>query len=441
MGPLESAGSTFDAVWFLRASDAAWPATAAPNPLLPWLLQRELAMPGASPILNSTQARRTTERIAASAPTAVFSYARQSADGPQRPSPILGCLALESCLTADLAPTGPAPAAIALEAFTDNEPIPTPPDQVLQGGAGILRSQAACAFRAFAENRLFSSALDSTSLGLDPRERGSLVHAVLQYFWAEVQTQAALIAMTRDERSAQLTRSIEAAFAEDRLRPEPGWPSAYIDTERLRLLSLLGHWLEYEATERSPFIVKAREEHRSDVSIGPLRLDIRVDRVDLNLRDGEPDGEIILDYKTGAATPAAWLGPRPDEPQLPLYAVVSDNPDIAAVALASVRPGNLMGIAGFETHTGILRKPSRMGAASLTAQIEEWRAVLIALADDFHAGNASVAPKKYPLTCEYCEQRLLCRLVPSVLDPDVLEDIEDPESDVLAAAGEEEDFA
>jgi probable DNA repair protein len=440
MGPLESAGSTFDAVWFLRASDAAWPASAAPNPLLPWLLQRELEMPGANPILHSAQARRTTERIAASAPTAVFSYAQQSANGPQRVSPILASLALESSHpVADLSPTEPAQVAIALETYTDNEPIPTPPDQVLQGGAGILRSQAACAFRAFAENRLFSSALDTASLGLDPSERGSLVHAVLQHFWAEVQTQAALIAMSPAEREAQLTRSIEAALAEDRLRPEPGWPSAYIDTERQRLLTLLGHWLDYEATERSPFAVKSLEEIRSDARIGPLHLDIRVDRVDLALRDGEPAGEIILDYKTGAATPAAWLGPRPDEPQLPLYAVVSNIPNLAAVAFASVRPGNLMGIAGFEAHPRILPKPSRMSAASLAAQVEDWRAVLTALAGEFHSGNASVLPKKYPQTCEYCEQRLLCRLVPSDLDPDVLEDIEDAEADVFA--GQEEDFA
>ena len=438
MGPLEAAGSTFDAIWFLRASDAAWPATSAPNPLLPWLLQRELAMPAANPILNSAQARHTTERIAASAPTVVFSYAQQSADSPQRPSPILDRLPLESQPAANLAPAEPQPPAISLETYTDNEPIPTPSGQVLQGGAGILRSQAACGFRAFAESRLFSSALDTTSLGLDPGERGSLVHAVLQHFWAEVRTQAALIAMSHDERAAQLTRSIEGALAEDRLRPEPGWPSAYIETERLRLLTLLGHWLDYEATERSPFAVKSLEEARSNARIGPLHLDIRVDRVDLDLRDSVPAGEIILDYKTGAATPAAWLGPRPDEPQLPLYAVVSNNPDIAAVAFASVRPGNLMGIAGYQAHTGILPEPSRMSAPGLAAQIDEWRAVLTALADEFHCGNASVLPKKYPQTCEYCEQRLLCRLVPSALDPDILEDTEDAESD---AFDEEEDFA
>jgi hypothetical protein len=29
----------------------------------------------------------------------------------------------------------------------------------------------------------------------------------------------------------------------------------------------------------------------------------------------------VIDYKTGEAKVAAWLGDRPDEPQLPMYAL------------------------------------------------------------------------------------------------------------------------
>ena len=96
MGPLESAGSSFDAIWFLRANDQDWPARPSPNPLLPWPMQRELDMPGATPALDAAHARRITERIALSAPTVVFSYARQSGDVRQRPSPLLRSLTLET---------------------------------------------------------------------------------------------------------------------------------------------------------------------------------------------------------------------------------------------------------------------------------------------------------------------------------------------------------
>ena len=441
MGPLESAGSSFDAVWFLRANDLEWPSTPATNPLLPWFLQRELAMPGTEPARDAIHFCRITERIAASAPTVFFSYAQQSADGRQRASSTLAGLNLEHRDASLIAPEAPTHAPIELDSVVDDTPIPPPPDGVLQGGAGILQSQAACGFRAFAEKRLFSSALESASLGLDPRERGSLVHAVLENLWAEVKNQATLKAMPREERVAQLNRSIDIAFARNYARPAAGWPRAYIDAERQRLLSLLLDWLQFEADHRKPFVVTQREEKLSDVSIGPLRLDIRVDRIDTNLNAGEPGGDIILDYKTGAATPRDWLGPRPNAPQLPLYAVVANNTDLAAVVFASVRPGTLMGIAGYEAggngQSGILPKPAKLNAVSLAAQVDEWREVLTSLAEQFHDGDASVLPKHYPQTCQYCEQRLLCRLNPSALDPDILEETEE-ESDAFATL--ESDF-
>jgi probable DNA repair protein len=458
MGPLESAGSRFDALWFLGASDLAWPARPAPNPLLPWLLQRELAMPGADPAQDTDHARRITQRIAASAPDVLFSYAQQSTEGHQRPSPVVigltatglaaADLALELRTSDEIAPAEfeAAPAPIQLEALPDDAPIPPPPDRVLHGGASILASQTACGFRAFAEKRLFSSALEPASLGLDPRQRGSLVHAVLERFWAEVESQAALQLLTLEERDGILSHCIDATLNRQYPNPTPGWPRAYLLTERQRLLKLLGPWLDFEANSRAPFTVKSREETLHDVRIGPLRLDIRVDRIDTidpaqlpsesvedQPADSEPNdekltGEIILDYKTGPASPADWLGERPDAPQLPLYAVVSaaankeDAPHLAAVAFASVRPGKDLGLHGYQSRDGVLPSAAKLKAASLQAQVSEWREVLTALAEDFHSGTARVDPKQYPQTCAHCDQRLLCRLDPATLDANSLDE-------------------
>jgi len=467
LGPLESAGSRFDALWFLRASDLAWPARSTPNPLLPWLLQHELAMPGADPAHDTAHAQRITQRIAASATTVVFSYAQQSGEGQQRPSPVVASLSktgiaktglAEAGLTLDLltaeeiAPAEPAPTPIALEAFADEQPIPPPPDRVIEGGASVLAAQAACPFRAFAERRLFASALDSPSLGLDASQRGSLIHAVLDDFWGIVETQTALRLYTDEERDGILTHCIDAALA--RHSPTSGWTRAYLGVERDRLLKLLGPWLDFEAEERSPFVVLAREQKLSDVSIGPLRLSVRVDRIDRALipphlddesGNGETDegdsepGEIILDYKTGPASVADWLGPRPDAPQLPLYAVVraagnmndagnpndAENNDVApnltAIAFASVRLGKDLGLNGYESHEGVLPKPAKLKTASLAEQIEKWRATLTDLAQSFHSGDARADPKQFPQTCKGCKQNLFCRLDPAALDPAALD--------------------
>jgi probable DNA repair protein len=445
MGPLESAGSSFDALWFLGAADLSWPTRPAPNPLLSWLLQRELSMPGVDPAQDTAHSRRITQRIAASAPTIVFSYAQQSTEkGHQRPSPVVTSLAvsgvaLDTLCTQQIAPTDDLPTPVQLEPLPDDAPIPPPPDRVLQGGASILQSQAACGFRAFAEKRLFASALDSASLGLDPQQRGSLVHSVLERFWAKVETQAALKLLTPAERNDLITRSIDEAFARDYFHPSANWPRAYLNTERQRLHKLLGPWLDYEASKRSPFTVQTREETLHDVQIGPLRLDIRIDRVDIELADGDhaqPAGEIILDYKTGPARPAEWLGDRPDQPQLPLYAAVSNITNLAAIAFASVRAGKDMGLQGYQSRDGVLPKPAKLKAASLQDQVHEWREVLTALAEDFYSGRARVDPKDYPKTCTHCDQRLLCRLDPSTLD--ALDEDNDADPNVSDSDGPED---
>lgn len=424
MGPLESAGSSFDAIWCLRADDLTWPARSSPSPLLPWLLQRKLGMPGADLARDMALSRRITERIAGSAAEIIFSYAKEGEAGPQRPSPALSALNLRPCDPSILLASPPR-RDVKLEEVEDNQPIPPPSGGVLHGGASVLQAQAACGFRAFAEGRLFSTPLDSVTLGLDAGERGSIVHAVLERFWAEVRTQAALKAMTPLQRSAELSKAIDIALARNYSRPAAGWPTVYLKAERQRILNLLLPWLELEANSRAPFTVLAQEERLAEVQIGQLRLSMRVDRIDevqFPADSGKAPVELILDYKTGAAAPSSWLSDRPDEPQLPLYAVVTNRPRLGAIAFASLRPGEDLKMMGFQSEGGIFPNRSNTQKDTFANYLQEWRRVLNALADSFCNGEATVSPKKFPETCKYCEQRLLCRLDPASLNSVDLEE-------------------
>src|SRR6202041_1589379 len=103
MGPLEAAGGSFDAVWFLRGGELDWPMEVRGNSLLPWQMQRDLGMPGTDVARDSEAARRMTERIAESAETVVFSYARESAEGKQRISPLLTGLGFEEVEATEMA--------------------------------------------------------------------------------------------------------------------------------------------------------------------------------------------------------------------------------------------------------------------------------------------------------------------------------------------------
>jgi len=64
-GPAESAGLSAHAVWFLGANEDAWPAAGSTHPLLPIEVQREAAMPHASPQLDWELAGAITNRRSA----------------------------------------------------------------------------------------------------------------------------------------------------------------------------------------------------------------------------------------------------------------------------------------------------------------------------------------------------------------------------------------
>ena len=429
MGPLEAAGSRFDAGWFLRAGDLSWPTPVSTTPLLPWQMQRELMMPGSDAAREMDFARRVTARIAASAPSAVFSFAQSAGEqaGRQRPSATLSGMQLQQLSAAEILHGDAARTTVPVEITDDEVLLPQLPDRVIRGGAALLRAQAACGFKAFVEQRLWSQELKTAELGMDAAERGTLVHRVLESFWKNVKTQEELKAMTSTERDDALAWCIAQELKTPSGVDVTAWDIAYVDMERRRLQNLLNKWLDLELA-RPPFEVKLSEKRFEDVRVGPLRLQVIVDRVDL-VDDGEEStepAEMILDYKTGHAEPAQWQTDRPDEPQVPLYAILSQAPRIAGVAFAKVQLGERMQLDGYATRRDLLTKtPRHRDGITLDARIAEWRRVLTKLADEFSAGDARVLPKLYPKTCEHCAQRLVCRLDVAAFDEDVDEEMGD----------------
>ena len=185
---------------------------------------------------------------------------------------------------------------------------------------------------------------------------------------------------------------------------------------------MLRRWLE-EELRRGPFTVLAVEQDQL-VSVGPLTLHVRMDRID---RVGE--GTFFVDYKTGhAAHPKHWESERPDEPQLPLYTLLPEAEELRGVAFAKVRAGRDMKWLGYQTEEGILPlSKSKANVRDLSSLVEEWRGTLARLAEDFAAGRADVQPKSFEVNCKRCAQRLLCRIDPTTLLDSVNEDIEEEE--------------
>ena len=180
-GPSESAGLEADAIWFMGASEDAWPATGSRHPLLPIGVQRDYRMPHATPQLDLDLARKMTKRLAASAPEVCFSCARQIGGVEMRASRLAETSAGEPRpIPNELA--GSTSAQPAVEIYEDYSRVPLAADRA-GGGSAVLSSQSQCPFKAFASARLGAEGWDPAEAGLNALQRGNLLHGVLHSVW------------------------------------------------------------------------------------------------------------------------------------------------------------------------------------------------------------------------------------------------------------------
>ena len=259
-----------------------------------------------------------------------------------------------------------------------------------KGGTRILSDQAACPFRAYARHRLAAEALEEPVEGLDARARGSLLHSLMKELWTLLKGSDGLEGDTGPAIEKAAKRAVEEAKLE-----EP-----FATLERKRLAKLAREWLAVEK-ERDPFTVVAMEEKR-ELSVAGLKLNGRIDRLD-KLASG---GHAVIDYKTGKPTPNDWMGERPDDPQLPLYAL-SSSEDVSAVAFAKLKTGE-MRYMGFSRAKGAIPKVKE--AENWGTLLAGWKKELEALGSAFAAGDARVDPKHLLATCRYCDLQPLCRV-------------------------------
>jgi ATP-dependent helicase/nuclease subunit B len=404
----EAEGSVFDAVVFLRATDANWPPTERVHPLLPWGLQRSLKMAGSDAAEAAERARRFMQGLMERAGSVLFTSAAEDADGKLRPSPLLAEIGLRIVGAEELVASTAVAAMVELESVVDAEQLPALPSTIVKGGSNVLKLQAACGFKAFAELRLLAREPESGVLGLDARESGSLLHRTMQAFWKAVRTQEALRAMSRSEREERLTDAIDAAMR-GRLRAESDWDRAYVGVLKQRFRSVLQQWLD-EELRRGAFEV-IDSEQKAQIAVGPLMLDVRMDRIDRV--DG---GFFLVDYKSGSSgKPKDWEGERPDDPQLLLYAKHYQPEELRGLAFAKVRAGEDMKWVGYQAERGILPVSLSKNVRDLGPLIEEWNEVLTRLAYEFAEGRADVLPKSFKVNCSRCAVRLLCRVDPLAL--------------------------
>ena len=419
-GVLETVGRQFDALWVCSLDDLNWPAAPSPNPFIPLALQRRAGMPRADAEREREVAATWTRRLASAAPEVVFSHAEQ-VDGEAR-----SLSALVAPFIGEQGDIGHRSThggswlhpwqwirsqARPLDACWDDRGPPLRPGELGRGGARAFGDQAQCPFRAFALHRLGSRSVSAPAVPLDARSRGLLLHRALDRFWARVSGRESLAELSAAQRHQCIRQAVESALRAEiaggaLVRRQP-----LAELERERLTRVLDQWLDLEL-QRADFEVLGREGDHS-CEFGGVLVTLRPDRVD-RLADGSV---FVLDYKSSLHGTAEWLGERPEDPQLPVYALALRQAGeevgglgFGVLSREGVRLSGLGREPGLGPGVRSIDKASRQfEAKSWTAVLNEWERIIASLGRAFAEGRAAVDPKSGLSTCRYCEQQPLCR--------------------------------
>jgi probable DNA repair protein len=409
-----SAGMQFDALWIVGLQSDRLPSPVNPDVLIPLELQREFSLPEATAGGTLQLATMQFERWLRSSPSIRFSWPEREGDAELSMSPLLSCYPHEKVKSGSHITT-------LRSAIFERRPVlatiqddraPRFRGEAGRGGAAIVELQSRCAFKAQAQLRLKAEQMSRVSLGVDPPDRGSILHKVLEEIWGQLGTQDALLHLPDPMLEARV-RDAAQRFTATALRPDTRV------RERLAALevsSCVRQVLQLLAIEkqRPPFTVRFAEAAER-FEIGGLKITLRPDRID-ELGEG---GEVLIDYKLGASNrPSEWLDAlpgRPRQPQLPLYGLAHGE-RLRALAFVILAPGKVeyRGLSdGAQVGLGVDRYPGRMridlgDPVDWVSLQHHWQFTLTRLAERFVAGEAAVDP--LPSECERCHLSTLCRI-------------------------------
>jgi probable DNA repair protein len=410
LGMLEVVGERFDHAWIMGLDAESWPESARPSPFLPVGVQKKYKVPHASPERELDYARKLTCRLLTAADQVMVSFPLKNGDTALFPSPLI--VHLEKCEfiqafdhwwtqmlnTADF------------EQIKDQQGPRADAKSHISGGTGLLKAQAACPFSAFAAHRLQAKTLEKPESGLNARDRGSLVHNVLELFWEDVKTLDALKKLSEESLTDSVRKASDRAVSGMVEKHPRAFTKMFTALEKERLNSLVLEFLAIDS-QRTSFTVVAREE-KLVCTIAGIELRTYADRID-RLDDGRL---VIVDYKTGEPKVADWFTDRIAEPQLPLYSVVLGK-EVAGVVFGQVKKGKVqyLGVAadaqlipgakGPETKRSVMEH-----FKSLDEVIELWRGKIEFLADEIRQGIAAVSPVSIHTSCVYCDLGPICRI-------------------------------
>lgn len=414
--PATVAGMTFDATWVTGLDAARLPEPVNPDPLLPVALQRAAKIPEATAEGVMTLSRARLARWTNSAPQVVLSWPQQAGEAELQPSPMLSSWPTVKGSDIAIAAVRPLRRTLfdqrpLLEQMRD-ELAPRLPVKTARGGAMTLELQSRCPFRAQAQIRLGAEELPTVSIGVEPIDRGIILHRVLEEIWGSLRSHAGLMAVD-EETLAQRVQASAERHTMQALQPTVRYRQRLAALEASNVANQV---LQLLAMERQrPSFALSLTEKSEPYAIGGLSITLQPDRID-DLGNG---GHLLIDYKLGDShSPRQWLDTRPGRPlrpQLPLYGLAHAKSlrGLAYVVLAAGAVEYRGWSDGAFIGEGVLAYPGHVRLrpehpADWPSLVDHWRKTLTQLAENFVAGQSVVDP--LPQECAHCHLSAFCRI-------------------------------
>jgi ATP-dependent helicase/nuclease subunit B len=415
--PATVAGMTFDATWVMGLDATRLPEPVNPDPLLPIALQRAAKIPEATAEGVMQLSRARLARWTSSAPDVVLSWPRQEGEAELQPSPMLA--AWPTIKGSDIAIAAVRPLRRTLfdhrpllEQLRD-EKAPRLTAKSARGGAMTLELQSRCPFRAQAQIRLGAEELPTVSIGVEPIDRGIILHRVLEEIWGWLRNHATLLSVDEETLATRVRESAQRQTARA-LQPTVRYRERLAALEARSVAEQVLQLLAIEK-QRPSFSLRFTETSQS-YSIGGLSITLQPDRID-ELAGG---GHLLIDYKLGDShTPRQWLDTkpgRPPRPQLPLYGLAHAETlrGLAYVVVAAGAVEYRGWSDGAYIGEGVQQYPSGVRLrtehpADWPSLLEHWRKTLTNLAESFVEGHAAVDPLQRQ-ECSTCHLGAFCRI-------------------------------